>query len=105
MDLQFAIQVIVAALATVGIEEFFKNFFKPKNKKWYAILMLPLSVFCFCAASLLPLYIIGSLLTIGCVQLCYQTLVQGFKIILENAFERMKGGGNKTVENTSEKQE
>lgn len=45
MDLQFAIQVVVASLATVGIEEFIKNFFKPKNKKWYAVLMLPFSVF------------------------------------------------------------
>lgn len=101
MDLQFAIQVVVASLATVGIEEFIKNFFKPKNKKWYAVLMLPLSVFCFCAASLMPLCVIGSLLTVGCVQLCYQTLVQGFSVMLEHAFAKMKDCGNKG-ENDSE---
>ncbi len=84
IDIQFLLRILVACFATVGVEEYIKNFFKPKNKIWYAVLMLPLSVGCYIATSMLPVQVIGSILTIGGVQLCYQTLVQGFKSIIEN---------------------
>ncbi len=76
--------VVIAALATVGLLEFLKNFFKPKNKVWYAVLMLPVSILCYCCTDLLPEAVIGSILTIGCVQLGYQTLVQGFQTFITN---------------------
>lgn len=90
MNVQFALQVFVAALATVGIEEYIKNFFKPKNKVWYAVLMLPLSAGCFLAIYLLPIYVIGIILTSGCVQLCYQTLIQGFKSIVSTLSKKIE---------------
>lgn len=76
--------VVVSALATVGLIEYIKNFFHPSNKKWYAFLMLPVSIICYCCTFLLPEYVIGSIITVGCVQLGYQTLVQGFSTIISN---------------------
>lgn len=90
IDSYFLIKVITAAFATVGLEEYLKNFFKPKSKKWYAVIMLPLSVMCYIAVSLLPQEVIGSILTIGGVQLCYQTLVQGFKAVINNITNKIK---------------
>ena len=84
------IKVVAAAFATVGLEEYLKNFFKPKRKIWYAVIMLPLSIICYIAASLLPQEVIGSILTIGGVQLCYQTLVQGFKAVIDNITNKIK---------------
>jgi hypothetical protein len=104
MNVQFALQVIVAALATVGIEEFIKNFMKNVKTIWYAVLMLPLSIGCFCAVNLLPTYVIGSLLTIGSVQLCYQTLIQGFKSVVTKITDKIESstGSAKNVPATSE---
>lgn len=90
MDKYFVLKVFVAALATVGIEEFIKNFFKPKNKIWYAVLMIPLSIGCYLSVDLLPLYVIGSLLTIGSVQLCYQSFVQVFKTLVISLTNKIK---------------
>lgn len=98
MDTQFLLQVVAASLAAVGVEEFIKNFFKPANKAWYAAVMLPLSVGCFCAARLLPLWVIGSLLTVGSVQLCYQTLVQGFQKIIDHVFGKINKGVDRGIE-------
>jgi hypothetical protein len=96
MNMQFALQVIVAALAAVGIEEFIKNFMKNVNTIWYAVLMLPLSIGCFCAVYLLPVYVIGSLLTVGSVQLCYQTLVQGFKGVVTKITDKIESNTGST---------
>ena len=83
MDRVFLLNIMAASFAAVGLEEFVKNFFKPKNKVWYAVIMLPLSVGCYYAVDRLPPLVIGCALTIGCVQLCYQTIIQGFKAIVE----------------------
>lgn len=80
---QFLLKVVAAAFAAVGIEEYLKNFFKPKNKKLYALVMVPLSLGAYCAAELLPIYVIGSLLTLGSVQVCYETLIQGFRAVID----------------------
>ena len=44
------------------------------------------------------MWVIGGLLTIGCVQISYQTIVQGFKAIIENLARRI-GSGDKGAEN------
>lgn len=89
IDVQFLLKVLVACFATVGLEEYLKNFFKPKNTVWYAILMLPISVGCYTALCMLPVQVIGSILTVGGVQICYQTFVQGFKSIIENVTDKI----------------
>lgn len=90
INVEFLMKIIVACFATVGLEEYIKNFFKPQNKVWYAVLMLPLSAVCYASLSLLPVEVIGSILTVGGVQLCYQTFVQGFKSIVENITNKIK---------------
>lgn len=90
INIEFLMKIIVACFATVGLEEYIKNFFKPQNKVWYAVLMLPLSSLCYASLSLLPVEVIGSILTVGGVQLCYQTFVQGFKAIVENITNKIK---------------
>lgn len=87
---EFLIRVFVAAFATVGIMEFVKNFFKT-GKTWiYALFMIPLSIGCYYSVEVLPLWVIGGLLTVGCVQISYQTIVQGFKVIIEGLSNRLK---------------
>ena len=90
INVEFLMTVIVACFATVGLEEYLKNFFRPKNKIWYAVLMLPLSAVCYASLSLLPVAVIGSILTVGGVQLCYQTFVQGFKAIIDNITNKIQ---------------
>ena len=94
IDSQFLLKVFTAAFTTVGIEEFIKNFLKTKKTWVYALLMIPLSI----GSYLLPMWVIGGLLTIGCVQISYQTIVQGFKAIIENLARRI-GSGDKGAEN------
>ena len=91
IDSQFVLKVFVAAFATVGVEEFLKNFIKTEKTFTYAILMVPLAVGCYFAIEVLPMWVIGSLLTIGCVQICYQTIVQGFKTAIEGLSHKFKG--------------
>lgn len=90
MKTDFINYVIVAAFATVGIEEFIKNFFKPQNTVWYALIMPPIALICFMAAYFLPPWVIGSFLTLSCVQVCYQTLIQGFQAIIRNIASKSK---------------
>lgn len=97
IDSQFLLKVFTAAFATVGIEEFIKNFLKAKKTWVYALLMLPLSVACYFSVERLPLWVIGSLLTIGCVQICYQTIVQGFKAVIEGLSNKIKDKGAENV--------
>lgn len=98
IDSQFLLKVFTAAFATVGIEEFIKNFLKTKKKWVYALLMIPLSIGSYFSVEVLPMWIIGGVLTIGCVQISYQTIVQGFKIIIKNLARRI-GSGDKGAEN------
>ena len=90
IDGQFLLKVFVAAFATVGVEEFVKNFLKTEKTFVYALLMLPLSVACYFSVECLPLWVIGGLLTVGCVQISYQTIVQGFKAIIEGFANKIK---------------
>ena len=88
---ELLIKVVVAGFAAVGIEEWLKNFLPKGSGKWLALLMLPLAVGSFCAVDLLPLPVIGSLLTVGTVQLVYETLVQGFRAIIERVSGKVEG--------------
>lgn len=98
IDSQFLLKVFTAAFATVGIEEFIKNFLKTKKTWVYALLMIPLSIGSYFSVEVLPMWVIGGLLTIGCVQISYQTIVQGFKVIIENLARRIDSG-DKGAEN------
>lgn len=96
IDSQFLLKIFTAAFATVGIEEFIKNFLKTEKSWVYALLMIPLSIGSYFSIEALPVWVIGSLLTIGCVQICYQTIIQGFKAIIEGVANKIKekGAGN-----------
>lgn len=83
-------KVIISSFASVGIIEYLKNFIKSKNTIVYTIIMPFISSGCFCACSLLPLPVIGSILTIGSVQLDYQFIVQGFKKIINKNIKKLE---------------
>ena len=84
------IKIVVAGFATVGIEEYLKNFLPAKRSKWWALIMLPLSVGCFFAVHSLPLPVIGSLLTVGTVQIAYETLIQGFRAVIDRVSGKVR---------------
>lgn len=84
------IKIVVAGFAAVGIEEWLKNFLPARRSKWWALLMLPLSVGSFLAAHCLPLPVIGSLLTVGTVQIAYETLIQGFRAVIDRVSGKVK---------------
>lgn len=92
VTVEFLVQVIAAAFAAVGIEEFLKNFISFSTSKWWALVMVPLAVGCFYAAEMLPPVVLGSLLTIGSVQICYETLIQGFRAVIERLSGKMSDG-------------
>jgi hypothetical protein len=85
MDLKkLFVLAVVAAFATVGTMETLKNFIKIKKHTWiYAAVMIPLAALCFWMAYALPLWAIGMLLAVGISQLCYQTIVQAIKALVE----------------------
>lgn len=87
-------EIIMAAFAAVGLEEWLKNFL-PKNRKLGAAIMLPLAAGCFFAARHLPTAAIGSALTVGSVQLCYETLIQGFRALVERAQGKIRDEAGK----------
>lgn len=93
IDSQLILKICVAAFATVGIEEYIKNFLKTEKTKIYALIMIPLSLGCFFAIEKLPIWVIGGLLTVGCVQIAYQTIIQGFKAIIDSLVDKLKGMG------------
>lgn len=76
-------KIVVAGFGAVGIEEYIKNFLPSKKSRWWALIMLPLSIGCFFAVHCLPLPVIGSVLTVGAVQIAYETLIQGFRAVIE----------------------
>lgn len=84
------LQVIISSFAAVGVIEYIKNFIKTDNKIVFAIIMPFMAIGCFCACSLLPLPVIGSILTIGSVQLDYQVIVQGFKKTIESKIRKLE---------------
>lgn len=89
-DLQFVIKIAITAFAAVGIEEYIKNFIKTENKKIYALIMPFLTIGCYYAVERLPIWVIGGILAVGCVQLAYQTIIQGFKTLIDGFVEKLK---------------
>lgn len=83
-------KIVIAGFGVVGIEEYLKNFLPEKRSKWWALIMLPLSVGSFFAVQYLPLSVIGSILTIGGVQLAYETLIQGFRAVIDRVGGKVK---------------
>lgn len=86
--ISLVLKVAVASFSAVGIEEYLKNFIKTDRTIVYSIIMPFLSIGSFIAISKLPIEFIGSLLTIGTVQLDYQLLVQGFKKIFDRVTDK-----------------
>lgn len=89
------VKVVVAGFAAVGIEEWLKNFRPEKKSKWWALIMLPISVGCFVAVHMLPLPVIGSLLTVGTVQIAYETLIQGFRAVIDRVSGKVRDDGGR----------
>lgn len=84
------IKILVASFAAVGLMEWIKNFIKT-DKKWiYSIIMPFLAVGCFLACEYLPIGVIGGILTVGCVQLDYQVIIQGFQKVLEKTLNKIE---------------
>lgn len=97
LNTMFICKVTCAAFATVGIVEWLKNFLNFSNKKIWAYIMIPICIGCYLAAELLPVWVIGSLLTLGTVQISYQTLIQGFDSVIKNISRgSFNGGGHDT---------
>jgi len=88
------LKVIVASFGTVGIVEYLKNFIKTEKKWIYSIIMPFVAVGSFYACEILPIPVIGSILTIGSVQLDYQIIVQGFKKTIEKYTNKIGGNDN-----------
>ena len=86
----FLLKVTVSAFAAAGIIEYLKNFITTTNKKIFAVIMPFLAAGCYCAVELLPIAVIGSILTIGTVQLDYQLIVQGFKKLIKAFMKKVE---------------
>ena len=83
------LKVIIASFSTVGIMEYVKNFIKTSKTWIYSIIMPFIAVGCFLACEYLPIGIIGGILTVGCVQLDYQVIVQGFKKVINKSINKI----------------
>lgn len=90
------LKVIIASFGSVGIMEYIKNFLKTKKTYIYSIIMPFIAVGCFLATEYLPIGIIGGIVTVGCVQLDYQVIVQGFKNIMNKSIRKIKENDNET---------
>lgn len=88
------IKIVISAFATVGLIEYLKNFIKTEKKWVYSIIMPFVAIGCYCACQYLPIGITGGILTVGCVQIGYKVIVQGFKKIFEKAGNKIGGDGN-----------
>lgn len=83
------LKVIVSSLGAVGLIEWLKNFIKTEKKIIWAILMPIVAAATYIACELLPIAVIGSILTTGSVQLNYQILVQGFKKVFNDKLKKI----------------
>lgn len=84
-------QVVIAAIATVGLIEVIKNFLKTEKKWIFSLIMLPLSVGTYFAMVKLPVWVIGGILTIGVTQECYQVIVQSIQNLVNSVTDRVTG--------------
>lgn len=85
------LKVIIASFSTVGLMEYLKNFLKTEKTWIYSLLMPVFGIGCFLACEYLPIGVIGGLLTIGCVQLDYQVIIQGFKKVINKSINKIDG--------------
>lgn len=83
------LKILLASFGSVGIIEYLKNFIKTEKKWIYSLIMPVISIGCYCATEYLPVGIIGGILTVGCVQLDYQVIVQGFKKIINKSINKI----------------
>lgn len=88
------LKIVLASFGSVGIIEYLKNFIKTEKKWIYSIIMPLISVGCYCACEYLPIGIIGGILTVGCVQLDYQVIVQGFKKVINRTVDKIDNTEN-----------
>ena len=94
--------VVLAACACVGLIETLKSFFKTDKKWLYAVIMIPLAVGCYAAVLYLPLWVIGSALTVAVCQIGYQTIVQMFQAVIKRIGNKAAGvAGNSEVVGSS----
>ena len=96
------LKVFVSAIATVGIIEFGKNFIKTTKSWVYSVSMPFVAIGCYCACEFFNYAVIGSILTVGTVQLCYQTLVQGFKKVVNGKISKLTGSDNEPAKDYSD---
>ena len=82
-------KIMVASFATVGLMEYLKNFLKTEKTWIYSLLMPVFAIGCFLPCEYLPIGIIGGILTVGCVQLDYQVIVQGFKKLINRKVDKI----------------
>jgi len=94
--------VTISSFAAVGLVECFKNFIKTEKTWIYSIIMMPIALVCFYAASCLPVWVIGGILTVGATQLCYQTIVQTFKKIIAKIGTNAVGSAGNIQEDKDE---
>lgn len=87
-------KIVISAFAATGLIEFLKNIIKTKKTWIYVILMPIVAIACYCTCEYLPTVVIGCILTIGMVQLCYQIIVQGFKTIVKGFINKSSGKDN-----------
>lgn len=76
--------IFTALLQTVGLIEVLKNFIVLKNKRIWAVVMIPLGVSMTYAASYLPDTVNAAILVVCGSQLFYQSILQSFQKIVEN---------------------
>ena len=91
------IQMIVSsAVKTVGTIEVLKNFFVPRNKKIWTIVMIPLSLIYCAVYKHLPDWVSAGILTICVCEISYECILQVFKKFVS----KVSGSGNTLTENT-----
>lgn len=85
------LKIILSSFGAVGLMEYLKNFLKTTKNWIYSILMPFFAIGCYLACEYLPIGIIGGILTVGCVQLDYQVIIQGFKKIINKSLNKIDG--------------
>lgn len=93
---EFIFNVVIASFGCVGLIEVLKNFIKTEKKWIFSLIMIPLSVGCYALTLYDKAWAIGGVLTIGMTQLCYQTIVQTFQMVIKKVVST--GSTTKNIE-------
>ena len=80
----YIVKAIIAAIAGVGLMEWFKNFIKTEKTWIFSLIMPVIAVGCYCSIEYLPIGVFGSIMTIGIMQINYQVLIQGIQKIVKS---------------------